>query len=95
MDPEVPGMNGRSRKRGGSRFLLGSALFAGTLAAMYGAASAADILMDLLGLDSGQVRLAGKTAAVAAAIPAGFFLVERAFLSWSSRRGKDPGREDG
>jgi len=88
-------MNGRRRKRGGSRILLGSALFAGTLAAMYGAASAADFLMDLLGWDSGPGRLAGKTAAVVAALPAGFLLVERAFLSWSSRRGKDPGREEG
>lgn len=87
-------MDGKKRKRAGSRILLGLALFAGTLAAMYAAASAADVLMDLFGPVPGPVRLAVKTVAVVAALPAGFFLVERAFLAWSSRRGKDEDRKD-
>ena len=80
-------MTARPRKRRGSPLLLGLALFAGTLGAMYAAALLADAMMDLLGVVSGPVRLAAKTVCLAAAIPAGFLLVERAFLARSSRRG--------
>jgi hypothetical protein len=79
-------MSARARKRPGSRLLLGLALVAGTLAAMYGAARVADVTMDLLGIASRPARLAGKTLFLAAAVPGGFLLVERAFLHWASRR---------
>ncbi|MGE5246970.1 MAG: hypothetical protein ACM3L8_01380 [Verrucomicrobiota bacterium] len=79
-------MTAGRRKRRGSRLLLGLALSAGTLGAMYAAAFLAGAAMDLLGVASAPVRLAGKVIALVAAIPAGFLLVERAFLCWSSRR---------
>ncbi len=78
-------MTAGPRKRRGSRLLLGLALFAGTFGAMYAAAFLAGAAMDLLGVASAPVRLAGEVVAMVAAIPAGFLLVERAFLSWSSR----------
>ncbi len=77
-------MTGNRRKRPGSRLLLGVALFAGTLASMYGGALLADFVLDLLGVASPAVRLGVKTIALAAALPAGFYLIERAFLKRSS-----------
>ena len=71
-------------KRRGSRLLLGIALFAGTLMSICGGALLADFALDLLGVASPPIRLAGKVIAVAAALPAGFYLVERAFLARSS-----------
>ena len=68
----------------GSRLLLGMSLFAGTLASMYGGALLADFALDLLGVASPPVRLGVKVIAMAAALPAGFYLVERAFLARSS-----------
>ena len=79
-------MTGRRQKRGGSRLLLGVALFAGTLASMYAGARLADFLMDVLGVASTAVRLGAKVLAVAAALPAGYYLVERIFLRQSSRK---------
>jgi hypothetical protein len=73
-------MTGRRRKRSGSRLLLGVALFAGTLASMYAGARLAGFLLDLLGVGSTPVRLGAKVLAVAAALPAGYYLVERLFL---------------
>jgi hypothetical protein len=84
---EVTAMEARGRmteggrKRPGSRLLLGIALFVGTLAAMCGGALLADFALDLLGVASPPVRLAVKAIAMAAALPAGFYLVERAFLA--------------
>jgi len=72
------------RKRPGSRLLLGIALFVGILASMCGGALLADFAMDLLGVASPPVRLGVKVIAMAAALPAGFYLVERAFLARSS-----------
>jgi hypothetical protein len=69
------------RKRPGSRLLLGIALLAGTLAAICGGALLADLALDLLGVASPAVRIAVKAIAMAAALPAGFYLVERAFLA--------------
>jgi hypothetical protein len=84
-------MEENRRKRPGSRFLLGIALFAGTLASMCGGALLADFALDLLGVSSLPVRLGVKAIAMAAALPAGFYLVERAFLERSSSsRGKKP-----
>jgi hypothetical protein len=80
------------RKRPGSRLLLGIALFAGTLASMCGGALLADFAMDLLGVASPPVRLGVKVIAMAAALPAGFYLVERAFLArYSVTPRKTPG----
>ena len=71
-------------KRPGSRLLLGVALLAGTLASICGGALLADFALDLLGVASPPVRLGVKVIAMAAALPAGFYLVERAFLARSS-----------
>ncbi|HEX2709940.1 MAG TPA: hypothetical protein VHM68_03715 [Candidatus Deferrimicrobium sp.] len=80
------------RIRPGSRLLLGIALFAGTLLSMCGGALLADFALDLLGVASPPVRLGVKVIAVAAALPAGFYLVERAFLARSSTTSrKTPG----
>jgi hypothetical protein len=69
-------------KRPGSRLLLGIALFAGILASICGGALLADFALDLLGVSSSPVRLGAKVIAMAAALPAGFYLVERAFLRY-------------
>ena len=78
-------------KRPGSRLLLGIALFAGTLMSICGGALLADFALDLLGVASTPVRLGAKVIAMAAALPAGFYLVERAFLARSSATRKTPG----
>jgi len=78
--------------RPGSRVLLGIALFAGTLMSMCGGALLADFALDLVGVASPPVRLVVKVVAMAAALPAGFYLVERAFLARSSTTSrKTPG----
>jgi len=74
------------QKRPGSRLLLGIALFAGALASMYAGSRIADLLMDLIGVASSPVRVGGKVLAVVAALPAGFYLVERFFLERSARK---------
>ena len=85
-------MTEKRRKRPGSRLLLGIALFAGTLASMCGGALLADFALDLLGVASPTVRLGVKVITMAAALPAGFYLVERAFLARSSTTSrKTPG----
>ena len=79
-------------RRPGSRVLLGIALFAGTLMSLCGGALLADFALDLLGVASPPVRLVVKVLAMAAALPAGFYLVERAFLARSSSTSrKTPG----
>lgn len=79
-------------RRPGSRVLLGIALFAGTLMSLCGGALLADFALDLLGVASPPVRLVVKVLAMAAALPAGFYLVERAFLArYSSTFRKTPG----
>jgi hypothetical protein len=88
-------MAGGRRKRPGSRLLLAVALFAGTLASMYAGARIADLLLDLFGVEWTPVRLGAKVLAVAAALPAGYYLVERFFLERSARKGAgnpDPDR---
>jgi len=72
------------RKRPGSRLLLGIALVLGTLGAIYAGALLADLALDLLGVASPAGRLGVKAIAMAAAVPGGFYLVERAFLARSS-----------
>ena len=79
-------------RRPGSRVLLGIALFAGTLMSLCGGGLLADFALDLLGVASPPVRLVVKVLAMAAALPAGFYLVERAFLARSSSTSrKTPG----
>ncbi len=85
-------MTSDRRIRPGSRVLLGIGLFAGTLASMCGGVLLADFALDLLGVASPPVRLGVKVIAMAAALPAGFYLVERAFLARSSATSrKTPG----
>ena len=84
-------MTSERRRRHGSRLLLGIALFAGILMSMCGGALLADFALDLLGVASPPVRLGAKVIAMAAALPAGFYLVERAFLARSSSTRKTPG----
>jgi hypothetical protein len=79
-------MTDRRRKRPGSRLLLGAALLAGALGAMYAGAAAAELLLNLFGVTQKGWRLAVKAIAAAGALPAGFYAIERAFLAWSSRR---------
>ena len=83
-------MTSERRRRHGSRLLLGIALFAGTLMSMCGGALLADFALDLLGVASPPVRLVAKVIAVVAALPAGFYLVERAFLARTSATRKTP-----
>ena len=78
-------MTGNRRIRPGSRLLLGVALLAGTLASICGGALLADFALDLMGVASPPVRLGAKVISMAAALPAGFYLVERAFLGRSRR----------
>ena len=79
-------MTERRQRRSGSRLLLAVALLAGTLASMYAGARLADFLLDLLGVASTPVRLGAKVLAAAAALPAGYYLVERFFLERSTRK---------
>jgi len=76
-------MTPHRQKRPGSRLLLGISLFAGTLVSISAGAMLADFVLDLLGVSSPPVRLGVKAIAMAAALPAGFYLVERAFLARS------------
>jgi hypothetical protein len=73
-------MGSDRRIRPGSRLLLGIALVFGTLGSVYAGSLLADFALDLLGVASTPVRLGVKVIAMAAALPAGFYLVERAFL---------------
>ncbi len=77
-------MTDRRKTRPGSRLLLGVALVFGTLGAIYAGALLADLALDLLGIASPAFRLGVKAIAMAAAVPGGFYLVERAFLARSS-----------
>ena len=80
------------RARPGSRLLLGISLFVGTLASICGGALLADFALDLLGVASPTVRLGVKVLSMAVALPAGFYLVERAFLARSGTTArKTPG----
>ncbi len=76
----------RARRRPGSRALLSFSLAAGAFAAIYGGARLGDVVADILGVASVPVRLGVKVLLAAAALPAGFYLVERFFLEWSTRR---------
>ncbi len=84
-----PATNHGSRgpgKRPGSRLLLAAALAAAVLAAASIGSRLPDLLAGLLGIESSVLRLALKAAAVAVALPAMFYLVERLFLERTARR---------
>ncbi len=83
-------MAGRTKKPG-SRLFLALALAGGCLAALYAGARLADLAADTLGIASIPVRLLLKVLLMAAALPAGFYLVERFFLERASR-GQGRGR---
>jgi hypothetical protein len=82
---------GRS-KRPGSRLLLALALAAGILAALWAGALAAEGVILLFGVSSTPLRIVIKVAGMAAALPAGFYVVERAFLRRMERRRGREGR---
>lgn len=73
------------RKRAGSRVLLAASLAAGVVGAIIAGATIADFLSDSMGISGTAARLGLKVAWIAAFLPAGFYLVERYFLSRSSR----------
>ncbi len=77
--------------REGSRLLLALAL-AGCVAAAFAAGWAAGGLLDALGVRSPAARLAVKALALAAALPAAFYAVERYFLVRTSRGGDRRGK---
>ncbi|MDH3382634.1 MAG: hypothetical protein OEM42_01090 [Deltaproteobacteria bacterium] len=80
----IPG--GRDgRRRSGSRLLLAVALAGGVIGAFLAGAHLSDFLCDIAGVTSTNVRLGVKVASIAVALPTGFYLVERFFLSRSSR----------
>jgi len=85
-------MRERLRKRPGSRLLLGVALLSGTFASMFAGARLADFLTDLLDVTWPPLRIGVKALLVAAALPAGYYLVERFFIERSAR--KIPGPRD-
>lgn len=76
---------GRGR-RVGSRLLLAAALLLGIAVSLYAGARLSDLLSDLTGITSLTLRLALKVLFIAAALPAGFYLVERIFLSRTDRK---------
>jgi hypothetical protein len=78
------------KRRSGSRLLLAAALAGGVIAAFIAGAHISDFLCDVLGVTSTPVRLGVKVASIAVALPAGFYLVERVYLSRSSRNARNP-----
>ena len=85
----IPGRRNGTR-RTGSRFLLALALAGGVIGAFLAGAHISDFLCDITGVTSTSVRLGVKVACIAVALPAGFYLVERLFLSRSSRGARNP-----
>jgi len=70
---------GRGR-RGGSRLLLAAALLFGIAASLYAGARLSDLFSEIAGIEATHLRLGLKVLLMAAALPAGFYLVERLFL---------------
>ena len=84
----VPGRRDRKR-RTGSRFLLAVALAVCVISALFAGARISDFFCDLAGIESTWARLGGKVAVIGMVLPAGFYLIERLFLSRSSRGGRN------
>jgi hypothetical protein len=85
----TPGRSDKAR-RTGSRILLAAALAGGVIAAFIAGACISEFLCDVAGVTSSSVRLGVKVASIAVALPTGFYLVERYFLSRSSRGARNP-----
>jgi len=82
----VTGSARGGRERGaGSRLLLAASLIFGTAASLYAGALLSDLLSELAGIGSGPLRLVLKVLFMAAALPAGFYLVERLFQNPSRK----------
>jgi len=85
----IPGRRDGTR-RTGSRLLLAVGLAGGVIGAFLAGAYISDFLCDITGITSTSVRLGVKVASIALALPAGFYLVERFFLSRTSRGARNP-----
>ncbi|HZD55012.1 MAG TPA: hypothetical protein VE080_02035 [Candidatus Aquicultoraceae bacterium] len=81
------------KRRRGSRALLAAALIAGVLFALAAGVHISDFLCDLAGISSTRVRLGGKVAAIVILLPAGFYVVERMFLSGTTQGRRDRGND--
>jgi hypothetical protein len=60
------------------------------IGALFAGVRISDFLCDIGGIESTGVRLGGKVAVIVILLPAGFYLVERFFLSRTSRGGRNP-----
>ncbi|MDX1814503.1 MAG: hypothetical protein R3239_00965 [Thermodesulfobacteriota bacterium] len=89
-DPKSPPGRRDGTRRTGSRILLAAALAGGVVAAIIAGAGISGFLCDIAGINSTNVRLGVKVASIVVALPAGFYLVERYFLSRSSRGDRNP-----
>lgn len=78
-------MAGTPKKREGSRLLLAVGLAAAVVAAFLAGGFVGGIVADTAGVTSGTGRLLIRLAGVVVAVPAAFYLVERLFLTRSSR----------
>lgn len=72
-------------RRGGSRLLLAAALLLGIAVSLLVGARLSDFLSDIVGIGSRNLRLGLKVLLMTAALPAGFYLVERLFLKRARR----------
>ncbi|GAB4366659.1 MAG: hypothetical protein Kow00128_10360 [Deltaproteobacteria bacterium] len=72
----------------GSRLLLAAALLLGIAASLYVGARLSDLFVEITGIDSSFIRLGLKVLLMAAALPAGFYLVERFFLCRKKAQGR-------
>jgi high-affinity Fe2+/Pb2+ permease len=80
-------------RRPGSRSLLAVALVAGIVLALFLGVTVSRLLLDALGIESGILRIALMVLMVVLALPAGFYLVEKAFLARSEEPGDKPGKK--
>jgi hypothetical protein len=88
-DPHLVSDRRDRKRRTGSRFLLAVALAGCVIGALFAGARISDFICDVAGITSTSVRLGGKVAVIAILLPAWFYLVERLFLSRSSRGGRN------
>ncbi len=84
--PSAGGGKPERQKRPGSRPLLAAALLGGIAAALFLGASVPDMIAGFAGIASRTLRLVLKAVGVIVALPVAFYLVERFFLTRSSRR---------
>lgn len=82
---DIPPGRGTGRRRRGSRILLAVSLAGGILGSLLAGPRISDFLLDIAGVSSAGARIGGKIVAVVILLPAGFYLVERIFLSRTPR----------